>query len=149
MIPGPTKPRAKLWPAQESPNSPAQCPAVLRGQSCNLSCGYSMLTFFHYHHLQASRPLASTFKDFILSSVSVRTCSQSFRPPTRPATQRPRILISARAPNPRSLNTKKMPTYLGAIDQGTTSSRFIIFDTDGDPVAQHQIEFKQIHPESG
>jgi len=42
-----------------------------------------------------------------------------------------------------------MPTYLGAIDQGTTSTRFIIFDTDGNPVEQHQIEFKQIHPESG
>jgi len=42
-----------------------------------------------------------------------------------------------------------MPTYLGAIDQGTTSTRFIIFDTDGNPVTQHQIEFKQIHPQSG
>lgn len=42
-----------------------------------------------------------------------------------------------------------MPPFVGAIDQGTTSSRFIIFDTQGSPVAQHQIEFKQIYPNPG
>lgn len=42
-----------------------------------------------------------------------------------------------------------MPPFVGAIDQGTTSSRFIIFDTQGAPVAQHQIEFKQIYPHPG
>ena len=40
-------------------------------------------------------------------------------------------------------------TYIGAIDMGTTSSRFIIFDTTGTPVASHQIEFKQMYPHSG
>jgi glycerol kinase len=39
--------------------------------------------------------------------------------------------------------------FIGAIDQGTTSSRFLIFDKDGQPVASHQIEFKQIYPHSG
>lgn len=39
--------------------------------------------------------------------------------------------------------------YIGAIDQGTTSSRFIIFDGVGEPVAMHQIEFEQKYPESG
>ncbi|KAF1991932.1 glycerol kinase [Aulographum hederae CBS 113979] len=39
--------------------------------------------------------------------------------------------------------------FVGAIDQGTTSSRFLIFDKDGTPVASHQIEFKQIYPHSG
>jgi len=39
--------------------------------------------------------------------------------------------------------------YIGAIDQGTTSSRFIIFDGVGVPVAMHQIEFKQHYPHSG
>jgi len=34
-----------------------------------------------------------------------------------------------------------MPAYVGAIDHGTTSSRFIIFDTDGNIVASHQYEF--------
>jgi glycerol kinase len=39
--------------------------------------------------------------------------------------------------------------YIGSIDQGTTSTRFIIFDGLGEPVAQHQIEFAQMYPESG
>lgn len=39
--------------------------------------------------------------------------------------------------------------YIGAIDQGTTSSRFIIFDGLGHPVVMHQVEFKQIYPHSG
>jgi glycerol kinase len=39
--------------------------------------------------------------------------------------------------------------FIGAIDQGTTSSRFLIFDKKGEPVANHQIEFKQIYPNSG
>jgi len=39
--------------------------------------------------------------------------------------------------------------FIGAIDQGTTSSRFIIFDGVGVPVAMHQIEFKQHYPHSG
>jgi hypothetical protein len=43
----------------------------------------------------------------------------------------------------------KSKVFLGAIDQGTTSSRFLIFDVDGNPVATHQVEFKQIYPQSG
>ncbi|KAF2642659.1 glycerol kinase [Massarina eburnea CBS 473.64] len=39
--------------------------------------------------------------------------------------------------------------FIGSIDQGTTSTRFIIFNGTGQPVAQHQIEFTQRHPESG
>jgi glycerol kinase len=39
--------------------------------------------------------------------------------------------------------------YIGSIDQGTTSTRFIIFDGLGEPVAQHQIEFSQKYPQSG
>ena len=39
--------------------------------------------------------------------------------------------------------------FIGAIDQGTTSSRFLIFNKEGLPVASHQIEFKQIYPNSG
>lgn len=39
--------------------------------------------------------------------------------------------------------------FIGAIDQGTTSSRFLIFDRNGEVVATHQIEFKQIYPQSG
>jgi glycerol kinase len=38
---------------------------------------------------------------------------------------------------------------IGAIDQGTTSSRFLIFNRHGEPVAQHQEEFRQIYPNPG
>ena len=33
--------------------------------------------------------------------------------------------------------------YFGAIDQGTTSSRFIVFDENGSIVKQHQQEFNK------
>ena len=39
--------------------------------------------------------------------------------------------------------------YVGSIDQGTTSSRFLIFNTSGEPVAVHQEEFTQIYPNPG
>ncbi|KAF2654925.1 glycerol kinase [Lophiostoma macrostomum CBS 122681] len=48
------------------------------------------------------------------------------------------------------LDEKKLKKYyIGSIDQGTTSTRFIIFDGVGHPVAQHQIEFTQHYPHSG
>lgn len=39
--------------------------------------------------------------------------------------------------------------FVGSIDQGTTSSRFLIFNKHVDPVASHQIEFKNHYPVSG
>jgi glycerol kinase len=39
--------------------------------------------------------------------------------------------------------------FIGSIDQGTTSSRFLIFNGDGNPVASHQIEFENMYPKSG
>jgi glycerol kinase len=39
--------------------------------------------------------------------------------------------------------------YIGAIDQGTTSTRFIIFDKQANVVAKHQIEHRQIFPQPG
>lgn len=49
-----------------------------------------------------------------------------------------------------TLDEKKLKKfYIGSIDQGTTSTRFIIFDGTGAPVAHHQIEFTQMHPQSG
>ena len=39
--------------------------------------------------------------------------------------------------------------FVAAIDHGTTSTRFIIFDLRGNPVTDHQLEFKQIYPHSG
>ncbi|WP_406490861.1 glycerol kinase GlpK [Streptomyces sp. NBC_01604] len=42
-----------------------------------------------------------------------------------------------------------MPEFVGAVDQGTTSTRFMIFDHDGNEVARHQLEHEQIFPRSG
>ena len=42
-----------------------------------------------------------------------------------------------------------MPTCLIAIDQGTTSSRAIVFDTALTPLASAQQEFTQIFPAPG
>ncbi|MDQ1541056.1 MAG: glycerol kinase [Actinomycetota bacterium] len=42
-----------------------------------------------------------------------------------------------------------MADFVGAIDQGTTSTRFLVFDRAGTPVAGHQLEHQQILPGSG
>ena len=42
-----------------------------------------------------------------------------------------------------------MTTYLGALDQGTTSTRFIVFTAEGQVVASHQREHRQIYPQPG
>ena len=42
-----------------------------------------------------------------------------------------------------------MKKYILALDQGTTSSRAIIFDHDGKPVSSSQKEFTQIYPQPG
>ena len=40
-------------------------------------------------------------------------------------------------------------TFIGSLDQGTTSTRFIIFNNLGEIVGQHQLEHRQILPKSG
>ena len=42
-----------------------------------------------------------------------------------------------------------MRKYLVSFDQGTTSSRTIVFDSFGRPVSSGQVEFKQIYPKPG
>ncbi len=42
-----------------------------------------------------------------------------------------------------------MPEYIAAIDQGTTSTRFMIFNHEGQVVASHQMEHKQHYPQPG
>jgi glycerol kinase len=42
-----------------------------------------------------------------------------------------------------------MPDYIGAIDQGTTSTRFIIFDRAGTIISSAQEEHEQIYPKPG
>ncbi len=42
-----------------------------------------------------------------------------------------------------------MAEFVGAVDQGTTNTRFMIFDHGGNEVAGHQLEHEQIMPQPG
>ncbi|HEV7824450.1 MAG TPA: glycerol kinase GlpK [Mycobacteriales bacterium] len=42
-----------------------------------------------------------------------------------------------------------MADFVGAVDQGTTSTRFMVFDHGGNEVARHQLEHQQILPRAG
>jgi glycerol kinase len=42
-----------------------------------------------------------------------------------------------------------MPDFVGALDQGTTSTRFMVFDRGGREVARHQLEHEQIMTQPG
>ena len=42
-----------------------------------------------------------------------------------------------------------MADFVAAIDQGTTSSRFMVFDHDGKEIGKHQLEHSQIMPQPG
>src|SRR5689334_2155507 len=42
-----------------------------------------------------------------------------------------------------------MADFVGAVDQGTTSTRFMVFDHDGAEVGRHQLEHEQILPKAG
>jgi glycerol kinase len=42
-----------------------------------------------------------------------------------------------------------MHRFVGAIDQGTTSTRFMVFDRQGREIARHQVEHDQILPRPG
>lgn len=50
--------------------------------------------------------------------------------------------------NGRQTNGTKSE-YVGAIDAGTTSNRFLIFNSNGEVVAIHQLEFSQSYPQPG
>ena len=39
--------------------------------------------------------------------------------------------------------------FIGSLDQGTSSTRFIVFDEAGSIVGQHQLEHRQILPKAG
>jgi glycerol kinase len=42
-----------------------------------------------------------------------------------------------------------MSSYVGALDQGTTSTRFMVFDAGGNEIARHQLEHEQIMTQPG
>jgi glycerol kinase len=47
------------------------------------------------------------------------------------------------------VNGGAMADFIGAIDQGTTSTRFMLFDHSGAEVARHQLEHTQVLPRPG
>ena len=47
------------------------------------------------------------------------------------------------------METVSIQRFVGAIDQGTTGTRFIIFDSDGEQVSAAYREHEQIYPEPG
>lgn len=74
--------------------------------------------------------------------------------PARSPVPTPMLEAEAKVPPVASPVEEKPPAedepwYIGSIDQGTTSSRFLIFDAQGNPVASHQIEFENLYPHSG
>ncbi|KAK7255200.1 hypothetical protein RIF29_28604 [Crotalaria pallida] len=44
---------------------------------------------------------------------------------------------------------KEDDVFIGAIDQGTSSSRFIIYNSEAKPIGSHQVEFTQFYPQAG
>jgi glycerol kinase len=49
----------------------------------------------------------------------------------------------------RQIRRDKLASYIGAVDQGTTSTRFIVFDRSGRIVSIAQREHEQIYPKPG
>jgi glycerol kinase len=44
---------------------------------------------------------------------------------------------------------QNMPKYIAAMDQGTSSTRFMVFGRDGSVIGSHQLEHDQIYPAPG
>ena len=51
--------------------------------------------------------------------------------------------------NKNKTKMSKEDVFIGAIDQGTSSSRFIIYDKSAKPIGSHQVEFTQFYPQAG
>jgi glycerol kinase len=51
--------------------------------------------------------------------------------------------------NSRKWKEQSVADFVGAVDQGTTSTRFMVFDHSGSEVARHQLEHTQVLPRPG
>lgn len=84
-----------------------------------------------------------------LGSPEIQSIHFEHQPPTTP----PAIELESHPHLPQGVEETKVAReanwFVGSIDCGTTSSRFLIFNGDGIPVASHQIEFENLYPESG
>lgn len=151
--------------------SPTDTKASINHTPHGLRYCYSCLQLSHYHrrnfHLERSRAAGRLFHSHI--SFLRHSCAPTLLAQTHayhsyakgrswcpiphkdndysPNTSEWAAHHSSLLPHPPPPD--KMPTFVASIDQGTTSTRFIIFDKAGNVVAQHQLEFEQIYPDSG
>src|SRR5436305_9154978 len=59
------------------------------------------------------------------------------------------VACEVRSKEPQTVRRAILASYIGAIDQGTTSTRFIVFDRSGRIVSIAQKEHEQIYPQPG
>src|SRR5436305_290863 len=59
------------------------------------------------------------------------------------------VACEVRSKEPQTVRRAILASYIGAIDQGTTSTRFIVFDRSGRIVSIAQKEHEQIYPKPG
>ncbi|BGP20182.1 hypothetical protein JCM10213_000733 [Rhodosporidiobolus nylandii] len=86
------------------------------------------------------------------AALSRRSSTASHIPPE--GLSRPTFALTELGQNPsshpdRDAVADEETEFVGAIDCGTTSCRFYIFDQWADVVANYQLEFEQLHPEPG
>ncbi|KAF9466043.1 glycerol kinase [Collybia nuda] len=85
--------------------------------------------------------LGSLSRGILRSYGAVRIPIKSYLVP------RPSFLLFSRSVS--HMASLKQGEFVGSLDCGTTSVRFIIFDKYADIVAQHQLEFPQYYPNPG
>ncbi len=76
---------------------------------------------------------------YLIEPLPARRAESADRRPSRRST----------ADHPTRLERAHMAEFVGAVDQGTTSTRFMIFDHGGNEVGRHQLEHEQILPQAG
>ncbi|KAH6916040.1 glycerol kinase [Coprinopsis sp. MPI-PUGE-AT-0042] len=84
------------------------------------------------------------FKCFASRTVPCR--APSFFPTSSPLLRNSLFIVPRRTMSSKQL---KQGEFIGALDCGTTSVRFMIFDQKADIIAQHQLEFPQYYPHPG
>jgi hypothetical protein len=95
-------------------------------------------------------PSPQSLLDPLLRSLKITNA-----PPTKPGAEHVEDVRAEEgdtvtaADEPSSSADNRDEWFIGSIDQGTTSSRFLIFNSEGEPVASHQIEFENKYPRSG
>ncbi len=139
-----------MRPSALAVSSAARCTATASVTSTVTLCGASAL---------ASAAASRSHRLTRAPSAASRAAMPAPMPDTPPVTMATRFANrDAMKPPFQSLIAYQRPSrhgpqamtrYIGAIDQGTTSTRFIVFDRAGDTIAVAQNEHRQIYPMPG